>query len=197
MDLRERIYSVLIVCSNESYRLSLRSLLSSSEYGPVDAESSLSNARRILLEKDYDIVIVDHPDALGDAIGFACDESDGNSTILVLVPASEYDDSFSRLMENGVFAVSKPLSRTSFLRCMDMMRTVRIRLGRAERITESLEEKMAELRAVSRAKLLLMEKTGLGEEAAHRHLEKLAMNNGLSKIEVARLVIDKFGRKNF
>ena len=45
---------------------------------------------------------------------------------------------------------------------------------------------------MNRAKCLLIEKLGLSEEQAHREMEKLAMDERLEKVELAKRIIKKY-----
>ena len=55
--------------------------------------------------------------------------------------------------------------------------------------TETLKSEVAELKIVDRAKFLLMDKLGLSEEEAHKHLEKQAMDLCIRKSDAAKRVI--------
>ena len=48
---------------------------------------------------------------------------------------------------------------------------------------------MEELRLVNRAKWLLIEKQGMTEEEAHRHIQNQAMERRTSKKQIARSII--------
>ena len=57
---------------------------------------------------------------------------------------------------------------------------------------EKLQKKYEELKIVDRAKCLLIEHMRITEEEAHRVLEKEAMNMRISRVRVARQVLDRF-----
>ena len=54
----------------------------------------------------------------------------------------------------------------------------------------SLEEKMEELRVVSKAKILLVERKHMSEDEAHRYIGKCAMNRGVSRRKIAEEILD-------
>ena len=56
----------------------------------------------------------------------------------------------------------------------------------------TLEEKMAEIRLVNRAKWLLIDKKKIDEPEAHRYIEKQAMNRCVTKVQIAREIIDSY-----
>ena len=53
----------------------------------------------------------------------------------------------------------------------------------------TLEDKMEELKLVSRAKIVLVER-GMSEKEAHEYIIREAMNSGLTKRQVAEDIID-------
>ena len=57
---------------------------------------------------------------------------------------------------------------------------------------DRLKKSLVDIRLVNRAKCLLIEKLGLSEEAAHRELEKMAMDHRLEKVELAKRIIAKY-----
>lgn len=58
--------------------------------------------------------------------------------------------------------------------------------------TQSLEEKMAEIRIVSRAKLLLISEMQMDEAQAHRYIEKQAMDRCVTKRAIAEEIINTY-----
>ena len=55
-----------------------------------------------------------------------------------------------------------------------------------------LQKKMKELKLVTQAKLILMQSLNISEEAAHRKIEKMAMDQRLSKREIAQEIISTY-----
>ncbi len=58
-----------------------------------------------------------------------------------------------------------------------------------EQKTSSIEERMAEIRIVNRAKFLLISELKMSEPEAHHYIEKNAMDNCISKKEAAENII--------
>ncbi len=63
------------------------------------------------------------------------------------------------------------------------------RLKTMELKTRSLQDKMADIRTINRAKLLLIEQLKMNEQEAHHYIEKQAMNLRASKREIAENII--------
>ena len=61
MNLKEAVYSVLIVSNAQTLNSSLHSLLPDFKFAPICFESSISSAKRVLLERNFDFVIINSP----------------------------------------------------------------------------------------------------------------------------------------
>ncbi len=110
MGLMERVYSVLTVSRKESFANSLAVLLPEKKFDPVVNLNSGAAARRAMLERDYDLVIIDFP--LPDESGVRLSvEAVGNkkSVALIVVSADKYTEVFMKVAEYGVFTLMKPL----------------------------------------------------------------------------------------
>ena len=58
MDLKERVYSVLVVSAAEQFNAALLPLLPSSGYDPVRVVGDVSTAKRAVAEHAFDFVII-------------------------------------------------------------------------------------------------------------------------------------------
>ena len=58
MEDSRRTYSVLVVAAAAKFHISLREMLPEDRYDPVCAAGSVSEARRALLERPFDIVVI-------------------------------------------------------------------------------------------------------------------------------------------
>ena len=170
--LRERVYSVLIVSAAEKINEALSSLLPEARYGPVKTVSSVSAAERLFAERSFDFVIINSPLPDDAGIRFAIDTLESKGTVtLLLVRTEVYNDIFEKVAPHGVFTLSKPVNRPMLVMALDWMSSMRERMRRMEKKTLSLEEKMEEIRAVNRAKWLLISELSMDEPAAHRYHE--------------------------
>lgn len=190
MSLREHVYSVLLVSASEKMTGSLVAMLPEKVYYPLTVVASISEAQRHILEEPYDLVIVNTP--LPDDFGrkFAIEASNDRDAVTMLLVRSElYDETYDRVAEYGVLTLSKPTSAAMIKQTLDYMRATRERLYRMQKKTVSLEDKMAEIRLVNKAKWLLIESKKMTEEQAHKYIERTAMDLGLTKREVAQSIV--------
>lgn len=190
MSFKEYVYSVLIVSSSQSFNTSFSALLPQKDYSPVDIVQSISHARRKISERSYDLVIINAP--LPDDFGrkFAIDISDSKNTVAMLFVKSDlYEETYTKVFEHGALILRKPTSAAMICQALDWMRSIRRRLGNLEKRTLTLEEKMSEIRIVNRAKWALIESCKMTEADAHRYIEKQAMDQCVTKREIAENIL--------
>ena len=193
MVFNDRTYSVLIVSSSEKFAATLSGLLPGACYYPIKTVSNIASAKRMTLEKKFDIVLINSP--LPDDFGssFAIDISATKNTVCMVFIKSELEQEMSgKLNERGVYTIIKPNSPQNIMQAMNYLATTRERLRVLESKSLSLEEKMEEIKLVNRAKWLLIEHLKMTENDAHHYLEKQAMNRGCSRRDVAEVIINTY-----
>lgn len=193
MSFKERIYSVLLVSSAPKITTALRDMLPVSHYDPVTVATSASAARKLLIDNEYDIVVVNSP--LSDEFGtrFALEVREHNSAELLLITSSDqYEETFNRVMERGIVVVSRPMSAPMFKQSLRTLCTMCERMRSMQKKQSSIEEKMSEIRIVNHAKWLLIEYLSMSESDAQHYIEKQAMNSRISKRKVAEEVIKAY-----
>lgn len=193
MSLKKNIYSVLIVSATDSFTTSFLTLLPQSRYSPVNTATSISMAKRLLTEKSYDFIIINSPLPDDDGTRFAIDISTNKqSVVLIIVKNDIWADIQDKVAEYGVFTLPKPISKTAVTYALNWLESARERLRIFENKSLSIEDKMAQIRLVNKAKWLLISKLGMDESEAHRYIEKQAMDNCISKKSVAEDIIKKY-----
>lgn len=188
----DSVYRVLLVSSSAKFNQTVSPLLSSPRYPSVMLAASASEAGRRLLEESFDIVIVNAP--LPDETGtrLALDACEGGAGVLLLVRAEYYPELEARVSACGVLLLAKPTSLQLVSQSLGLLCATRERLRRMERKTATIEEKMAEIRLVNRAKWLLIERVGMTEPDAHRYIEKAAMDRCITKRAVAESIVKTY-----
>ena len=193
MDLKERVYSVLIVSAAEKFNTSLQQLFPAIKYEPVHLASSISAAKRATIEREYDFIIINSPLPDEDGLRFSIDICAGKSTVVMLLIRNEfYAAIFNRVSPYGVYTLSKPISRQTIHQGLDWMASSRERLRKLEKKTLSLEDKMREIRIVNKAKWLLITELKMTETDAHHLIERQAMDRCVTKGEIAEEIIKTY-----
>ena len=184
METTAQTYSVLLVSAANKFRTSLRELLPVDRFDPLYHVGDVASARRCLLERQFDIVVISTPLAL-----HVADTS--GASVLLLVKAEHYPDISARLSPYGILTLQKPTSSQMLLQSFQLLCGTRERLRKMEQKTASIEEKIAEIRLVNRAKWLLIQQHGMTEAEAHRFIEKQAMDRCVKRKVIAEEIIGK------
>lgn len=191
MELEERQYSLLTVSRAEKFNTALESLLPSPGFCRTQFARDLSSARRILAERSLDFLLINSPLPDGAGVDLAVDACENQSTVaLLLVKAEIHEEVYAKAMAHGVFTLPKPASRQAVSQALLWMASARERLRKLEKRSLTLEERMAEIRLVNRAKWVLIHQEKMEEPQAHRFIEKRAMDLGLTKRQVAQEIIE-------
>ena len=94
--------------------------------------------------------------------------------------------------DSGVLTLAKPTSPAMLTQALRWMHAVRERLRRMAAKNTSLEEKMADIRLVNRAKWLLITELSMTEPEAHRYIEKQAMDRCVPRRVIAQQIIQMY-----
>lgn len=186
----EHIYSVLVVSSAEKFVKPMLEMLPEKMFDPIITATDATQARRKLLENDFDIVIVNSPlkDEFGTRLALdICSKS--SAGVLLFVKAEHYADITAKVMPYGVLTISKPTSSSMIAQSVQMLCSTRERLRIMEKKNASVEEKIEEIRIVNRAKCLLIEQLKMTESEAHRYIEKQAMDRCVTRRVIAENII--------
>ena len=197
MVFQERTYSVLIVSASEKFNTTTASLLPMTDYWPVNMVHSVAAAKRRQLDQPYDIVLINAP--LPDDFGMRLAIDTCNSSgagVLLLVKNEVYNDIYSKVVGYGVMTLSKPTSTQMVAQSLRVLCATRERLRKVEERQASVEEKIEEIRLVNKAKWQLIECLRMTEAEAHRYIEKQAMDQRVSKREIAESIIETYTYRN-
>ena len=183
-------YSVLVVSASEKMNTAVRSLLPPSDFWPVSSVRSISGAKRLMLEKPCDIVIIDSPLADGNGVQFSIDLSSGSeSGVLLMVAGEIYEEVYYKALPSGVAVLSKPVSAAVLTNSVRLLCALRERLRSVVKEQVTVEDKMKELRLINKAKWILIEQEHMTEDEAHRHIGRRAMEQRISRAEAAQELI--------
>ncbi len=193
MSLKERSYSVLTVSSSDSFSAYIKTLLPDSRFTFKQFAATLNAGKRLLLERDFDFVIINSPLSDGTGLRFAIDAVTRNDAVVLLTVKSDvYDEVYEKASENGVFTLSLPTTKAVLTHCVQWLITAKERASKLESKTISFEEKMKEIRLINRAKWVLIDKLKMSEPDAHRYIEKQAMDRCISKKAIAENIINTY-----
>lgn len=145
-----------------------------------------ADARRQIPSMDFDLILVNAPlpDEFGAELSqFAAQHS---SAGIMLIVKSEIADAVSeKVQQDGVFVLSKPLSRQLFSQALHLVHAARHRVSSMARENDALRHRIEDIRLIDRAKCILIECCAMTEPQAHAFIEHEAMNKRLTKREIA------------
>ncbi|WP_026508508.1 ANTAR domain-containing response regulator [Butyrivibrio sp. MC2013] len=192
MSSKKDIYnSILIVSDSDRFTAIVKKSLAG--FITIDVRKDASTARRSVLEKDYDIVIIDSPLCDEAGPGLAIDVADRSGACVMLVsPEGICEDVMEEVTDYGVLVLPGPFPAGRMDKAIRYLISVRSRITALQEKVTNAQDKLEELRIVSKAKILLVEKRHMTEDEAHRFIGKQAMNNGVSRRRIAQYILDEF-----
>ena len=192
MATEKRKYRVLVADSGDKIYEYISQSLPRGDSDPIVKAGDAGEVRRMMLDTPADIVIINTP--LRDEFGteLAIDLAEGTAGVLLLVKNELYDQVCYKAEDSGVLTLGKPTSRQGFYSAVKLLTAMTARLSRLEKVNHTLQEKMADIRVVNRAKWLLIEHHHMKEQDAHYFIEKQAMDTRLSRREVAENIIRSY-----
>jgi len=185
--------SALIVTFSEKSAAYFTEILSAASINQIVALPSCAEARRLLLERDFDLVIINAPlrDETGENLSRHI-ASRGISQVLLVVK-SEYFDAVSNLCEDdGVLVVAKPINRAVLGLALSLAKSAQGRLKRMQAENSKLKQKIEDIRVVDRAKCILISYLNMSEQEAHRYIEKQAMDMRTAKRAIAEGILKTY-----
>lgn len=182
--------SVLIVSSSEQFNMIAQKSFPANAFSTIEYRKSASAARRELLVREYDIILINAP--LPDGLGtdFVMDIVEKHSSgVILVVPGEIYENIRDHMIDLGVLVVAKPFKKGELSRNVRLLIAINERMKKLKKKARTLEEKMEELKVVSRAKIVLVER-GMNETEAHEYIIREAMNSGMTKRQVAEEILE-------
>ena len=183
---------ILVLSNSEIPAGILREMLPRDSFPSVLFAASITAARRTLLAREVDLLVIDAPLQKESALRFAQEIAQRSTPgLLLLMGAELYHQQAARLEEAGIPVLPKPISKAMLQHSVRLLCTAQKRLYIAQRETMDLQQKMQEVRIIASAKRLMQEQLGWEEERAHRYLQKRAMDQCCTNYEAARYIIQK------
>lgn len=186
-------HSILIVSASESFSGAMKTLVPAGLFSAMEVRRNGAAARQCIHERYYNIVVINSP--LPDETGVelavdAAEETD--ACVMLLTPSESFDDAMDRVTDAGVLVVPKPAQRGTVNKGVRLLAAIQNKMITLSREADKAREKTEEIRMVDRAKFILMEKKKMTEEEAHRFIGKQAMDSGMSRVTIARQIIDDY-----
>ncbi len=185
---------VLVVSGSEKIFDYFTRLLPPGEFNPIIKATSAGEAKRIVSSTEADIVIINTP--LPDEYGYdlAVDLSEGATAVMLLVKNDNFEQTAYKVEDSGVLTLGKPNTAQSVYSAVKLLAAAHLRLEKLEKKNRTLQDKMADIRVVNRAKWFLISNLSMTEEEAHYFIEKQAMDTRRSRRETAEGIIRTYDK---
>lgn len=185
------MYTIVLVCDANSERLNR--LLG--KVGTVLTPSSEAECLGVLARGGADFaVVVQREDGRG--VEFALKCAAASEATVVFVPVRTLPNMLlDKLTAGGVCVLDAQADDGACEMFFGQLASIRTAYGALVRENAGLRRKVLEAQAVGRAKCLLVERRKMTEQAAHRFIEKTAMDNRLTRYAVAKDIIKGYERK--
>lgn len=185
--------SALIASGSDKGIELISQLLSASNKTQITSVKSSSEARRLLISMNYDVVVINAPlsDEFGDNLAVTVTEISPSGVILI-VKNDMADDISNKVEDYGVLIVSKPIIRQVFEQALKLAIASRKRILVLKNENISLQQKINEMRLITRAKCVMIQYLNMTETQAHRFIEKQAMDMRTTKQEIAENILKTY-----
>ena len=183
---------ILAVAATERIQEALTSLLKEKGGDSITPAIGAAAARRLALDEEWDAVIISYPLSDEDGMDLALMITEETDAAVIMIMREELLGIFaSRLSENGVLTVAKPILKPILFQTLRLAETIKERLKSKDKEIKKLESRLEEARIVSKAKCIMIEH-GMKENDAHRLIEKTAMDRRITLRESAYLLMKRY-----
>jgi len=185
--------TVLIVSCNDKNIALFSETLNAASSNQITIIHSAGEARRLLHEKDFDIIIIDAP--LSDESGenFARYAAvKGQSQVILAVNSEHFNAVCAVCQEDGILTISKPVDKNIFWFVLSLAKSVSCKIKRMRDENIKLKQKIEDIRIIDRAKCLLISYLNLTEQESHRFIEKQAMDLRSTKRAIAEEILKTY-----
>ncbi len=149
-----------------------------------------NDARDMLAQRNFDIVVINSP--LCDETGeqFARQIASKHSCqILLIVNIDNYEEVASEAQQHGIIVAPRPMKKSMLEFALRACIATQSRVAKLACENTKLTQKIDDIRIVNRAKRILVTHLRMSEDAAHKYIERGAMDNRKTRRAVAERII--------
>ena len=180
----------LLVSSSEAQTQRISALLTRARVVPFDHAGSARQALEQFDAGGIDGVLIAEPIAGSSGRELALQLKKRHCMAVLLLAAPEHADAAAALLEqSGVLVLPIDAPESLIVQTIRLLTAVRIQLEQMQHKTEKLEAKVADIRIINRAKLLLVQHLQMTETEAHKYIEKQAMDTSMRRRTIAENII--------
>lgn len=185
--------SILIISSSKKGTTFFTEVLSQNSYEEIVTVTNGGEARRLLVERDFDLCIINAPliDEFGDEFAKNI-VSNSIGQVILIVNINIYDEISNKVEEQGVITISKPMNRNMFWSALKLASATYNKISKFKIENSKLLQKIEDIRMIDRAKFILIQYLNMTESEAHRYIEKQAMDMRTTKRIIAEGILKTY-----
>ncbi len=185
--------SVLIVSGTEKSTAFFTDFLSENSCNKIVTARNCGEARRIMIDRDFDLCIINTPlpDEFGSSLAVNI-AARGAGQVIMIVKSELYDEVSAKVEENGVFTIAKPLNRQILWSALKLAAAAYNKMVKLKQENGKLLQLIDDIRFIDRAKCILIQYLNMTEAEAHRHIEKQAMDMRITRKQVAKDILKTY-----
>ena len=185
--------SALLVSASEAQTKRIGALLTRARIVPFDHADSARQALEQFDAGGIDGVLIAEPvtGSSGQELALQLKKRRCMAVLLLAEPAHA-DAAAALLEQSGVLVLPNDAPEALIVQTIRLLAAVRIQLEQMQHKTEKLEAKVADIRIINRAKLLLVQHLQMTETEAHKYIEKQAMDRCVTKRAVAEQILSTY-----
>lgn len=181
--------SALLVSASEAQTKRIGALLTRARIVPFEHADSARQALEQFDAGGIDGVLIAEPvtGSSGQELALQLKKRRCMAVLLLAEPA--HAASAALLEQSGVLVLPNDAPEALIVQTIRLLAAVRNQLEQMQHKTEKLEAKVADIRIINRAKLLLVQHLQMTETEAHKYIEKQAMNTSKPRRTIAENII--------
>lgn len=190
MNLPLHTVSAMLVSASEAQTKRISALLTRARIIPFEHTGSARQALERFDAGGIDGVLIAEPvtGSSGQELALQLKKRRCMAVLLLAEPAHA-EAAAALLEQSGVLVLPNDAPEPLIVQTIRLLTAVRIQLEQMQHKTEKLEAKVADIRIINRAKLLLVQHLQMTEAEAHKYIEKQAMNTSKPRRTIAENII--------
>ena len=185
--------SALLVSASEAQTKRIGALLTRARIVPFEHADSARQALEQFDAGGIDGVLIAEPVSGSSGQELALQLNKRRCMAVLLLAEPTHADAAAALLEqSGVLVLPNDAPEALIVQTIRLLAAVRIQLEQMQHKTEKLEAKVADIRIINRAKLLLVQHLQMTETEAHKYIEKQAMDRCVTKRAVAEQILSTY-----
>lgn len=185
---------VFIISNQAKIASTLQSIIEEQSMDLIGTASQADEARQKLQIDQADLIIVNTPFSREIGYQLVRDLSyiQPDAGFIVLAKDDQLDIMNQRLANICAFVLTKPINKSTLLLAIQHLEKSRYLLNQLREKNFQLEQKIEDIKIISRAKHVLMQHLNMTELQAHDHIQKQAMDLRLSQRKIAENILKTY-----